>query len=208
MKTIIENLSGAALMAAHVFAAKKDHRHCLEGVHVGVRGCEIDLDDLGAVVITGTDGHALIQARSPDARVIDETMPAAGIILKLNKPPASLAKCPKCEIVQLSDTQAIINTGREAVAAEIVAGNYPDVSMVTASALKAYNNEQASPADFNPDLLQRFVKAGGYYARKPNIKVHQRGNSAAVVAISGNDELWGIAMPLKSFETIPPDWAA
>jgi hypothetical protein len=201
MKTIIENVNGAALLAAHVFAANKDRRHYLEGVHVGVKG--------GAVVITGTDGHALMQARSPDARVVDdEAMPAAGIILKLNKPPASLAKCSYCEVVQLSATQAIVNTGREAVPAEIVAGNYPNVDTVTASAIRAYNNEQASPADFNPEILQRFVKAGGYYARKPNIKVHQRGNSAAVVAIAGNDELWGIAMPLRALETPPPDWAA
>ena len=201
MRTILENVNGAALLAAHVFAANKDRRHYLEGVHVGVKG--------GAVVITGTDGHALMQARSPDARVVDdEAMPAAGIILKLSKPPASLAKCPSCEIVQLSDNQAIINTGRETVAAEIVAGNYPNVDTVTASAIRAYNNEQASPGDFNPEILQRFVKAGAYYARKPNIKLHQRGNSAAVVAISGNEELWGLAMPLKPFDTIPPDWAA
>lgn len=198
MEAIIKDINPSALLAAHYgLAGPKDFRTQLTGYYFTKRD--------GVVYLVTTDGHLLIIQRLPNA-----TMTPDGLtIIPASKPAAGINKADAATLYRLDDSTALIQAGSVSLSAEIYTESaYPDFGQAWAGALRDYHESPAELADFDPALLhtlQRSAKAAQGGRGQPLIKVHQRGNRAALVTSTAED--WAaVIMPMRLSEKPPPAW--
>ena len=174
MQTTIQIKTIKALLH---FAAKKDVRHYLKGVH-------IEQGPTGTFAVA-TNGHFIAVAR------IDAQAQTPASVIVGSDHLADAIKGAKGVIqINVDGTKVTIKTGTSEVTAQAVGGSYPDWRRVIRA---PQTGEQAY---FNPDYLATVQKAAREYHGKKDAFVHvtQNGNSVGHCAI--DDDLQVFVMPV------------
>lgn len=196
MKTIAKFENGSPLLACQNWVSGDSKREAMTGIYLTRLS--------GEVHAIASDGHGLLIARCPGA-----TLENGPIILKMTKPSTKL-KNGSVELLNLGGNEVLVKGEGVSDTAKIVDGDYPDIYPVIASALREYETVEPSPADFNPELLNKFIKSYKVYRGSRGVgsclKIHQRGERAAVVSFTV-DDLIGIIMPMRGINNPPPEWA-
>ena len=85
-------------------------------------------------------------------------------------------------------------------------GNFPDTDRVTPKVIK---DEDAKPANFNPEYLVAFMQAAeDLTGKKQTPRIFHQGKNPALVALPAVDEFVGVLMPMRddSYGGTLPQW--
>lgn len=180
-------------------AATKDVRYYLCGLHI--------VQDKRGTIVEATDGHVLGMLRL-DTEV---QAPSKVILDRDSLKPLLGTKRQSDEVVEFEvsagdlPTQAKVTARVMGMASTFnaVDGVFPDCSRVTPryASILATPDE---PANFDPDLLAKFVACAKELGMKGHVWLRQRGESQALVSIGVSDFV-GVVMPVLGSEkpTIP-----
>jgi DNA polymerase III sliding clamp (beta) subunit (PCNA family) len=185
------------LKALSRFASKQDIRFYLMGVCV--------TQDRRGTILEATNGHMLGR-------------------LRLNSEPH---ETPKRVIIKSSDIDKLKGTKKTAddwlhftvngqeiqviapdstMTLTALEGTFPDTDRVTPKVLR---DEDAKPANFNPEYLMAFMQAAeDLTGKKQTPRVFHQGSNAALVALPAVDEFVGVLMPMRddSYGGDLPQW--
>ena len=170
-------INKSALQAMDILAGKKDVRYYLNGVRL-----EGSLDHLRMIA---TDGHILgiyQQEWTEDNRIVEPfalTIPSE-IIAKADK---KMPNVLSCEDGKWQLDNVLFNP---------IDGNYPDYNRVLPRT--EITNEVAQ---FNPDFIVRFQKAGKLLAKNAVPTIGHNGSSSSLVDI-GLPNFIGVMMPIRT----------
>jgi DNA polymerase-3 subunit beta len=185
------------LKALARFASKQDIRFYLQGVCV--------TQDRRGTIIEATNGHMLgrllvnVESHETPKRVIIKSSD----IDKL-KGTKKAADDWLHFTVDGMKIEVIANDGSMTLTA--LEGNFPDTDRVTPKVLK---DEDAKPANFNPEYLLAFMQAAEDLTGKKQVpRVFHQGSNAALVALPAVDEFVGVIMPMRedAYGGTLPQW--
>jgi DNA polymerase III sliding clamp (beta) subunit (PCNA family) len=185
------------LKALSRFASKQDIRFYLMGVCV--------TQDERGTILEATNGHMLGR-------------------LRLNSEPH---ETPKRVIIKSSDIEKLKGTKKTAddwlhftvngqeiqvitpdstMMLTALEGTFPDCDRVTPKVLK---DEDAKPANFNPEYLMAFMQAAeDLIGKKQTPRIFHQGKNPALVALPAVDEFVGVLMPMRedAYGGTLPQW--
>lgn len=176
------------LKAISRFAATKDIRYYLQGVHI--------VQNARGTYMEATNGHMLGRLL-----VLAEPMPSAETILPLDAIKTLCGSSKNGDEWLHFDVDGVkinVISGNNTYTFQAVDGTFPDCDRVTPSVL---NSEDEKPSGFNPEYLMAFHQAACDIknTRKgadPTISLLQRGDKSAIVNI-GVDNFVGVLMPMR-----------
>ena len=168
------------------FASKKDIRYYLQGFCV-------NQDDRGTY-IDSTDGHCLGRLL-----IDDQPMPENRVILpSVNLESLKGTKKQSEEFLHFTVdglSVAVILPNGDKVQFTAQDARYPDCDRVIPLVFKT---EDEKPAQFNPDLLVKFVDASeSLYGKRQCPTLLQRGTQSIVVSFGLDTQFIGIMMPMR-----------
>jgi len=161
------------------FAAKKDIRYYLQGVH-------IEQGETGTFAVA-TNGHFLAVAR-----INTQAQAPASVIVGSDHLSAAI-KGNKLDFITLDvdGAKVTIKTGASEVTVQAVDGRYPDWRRVIRA---PQTGEQAY---FNPDYLATVQKAAGEYHGNKSALYHVAQNGTSVGHCAIDDDLQVFVMPVR-----------
>lgn len=186
------------LKAVSRFAATKDIRYYLVGIHI--------VQNNRGTYLEATNGHMLGRLL-----VLDTPMPENSTILPLDavKTLCGTAKNGDEWLhFEVDGVKISVISGNSTYTFQAVEGNFPDCDRVVPLVLK---KENEAPSGFNPEYLMAFQQAASDIknSRKgadPTISLVQRGNMSAIVNI-GVDNFIGVIMPMRDgIGASVPEW--
>jgi hypothetical protein len=187
------------LKAISRFAATKDLRYYLVGVHI--------VQNARGTYLEATNGHMMGRLL-----VMNEPMPEASIILPLDAVKTLCGTAKNGDGGWLHfETEGVkisVIDGLNTYTFQAVEGTFPDCDRVVPLVLK---KEDESPSGYNPEYLMAFQQAandikGTRKGASPTISLIQRGNSSGIVNI-GVDNFIGIIMPMRDgIGASVPEW--
>lgn len=177
------------LKAISRFAAIKDLRYYLQGIHI--------VQNARGTYMEATNGHMMGRLL-----VMNEPMPEASIILPLD---AVKTLCGTAKNgdggwlhFETDGLKISVISGVSTHTFQAIEGTFPDCDRVLPLVIKT---EDIAPAGFNPEYLMAFHQASqdiknSRKGANPTISIVQRGNMSAIVDI-GVDNFIGVIMPLR-----------
>ncbi len=190
------NLDLRILKALAIIAGKDETRYYLKGVHLRAQG--------SALIAEATDGHIAAMIRT------DAEIPAgfeSSIIplelldkIKLNK------RENDC-VLAIVGQDVAITYDRATYSEKLLDGTFPRLAGVLPSELSGVT------AQFNPDLISRFLKARRIFNPKASlVSIAHNGDGPAIVNFLPELDSVGVAMPMRSENSAhvlsgAPDWA-
>ena len=177
------------LKAISRFAATKDIRYYLQGIHV--------VQNNRGTYLEATNGHMLGRLL-----VIDVPMPESSVIVPLEAVKTLCATAKNGDNgflhFEVEGVKISVIDGLNTYTFQAVEGTFPDCDRVVPLVLK---KEDESPSAYNPEYLMAFQQAandikGTRKGANPTISLIQRGNSSGIVNI-GVDNFIGVIMPLR-----------
>lgn len=185
------------LKALSRFASKQDIRFYLMGVCV--------TQDRRGTILEATNGHMLgrllisVESHETPKRIIIKSSD----IEKL-KGTKKTAEDWLHFTVNGQEIQVIAPDSTMMLTA--LEGTFPDTDRVTPKVLK---DEDAKPANFNPEYLMAFMQAAeDLTGKKQTPRVFHQGKNPALVALPAVDEFVGVLMPMRenSIGGTLPQW--
>lgn len=187
------------LKAISRFAAIKDIRHYLQGIHV--------VQNNRGTYLEATNGHMLGRLL-----ILDVPMPEASIIIPLEavKTLCTTAKSGDNGFLhfEVEGVKISVIDGVNTYTFQAVEGTFPDCDRVVPLQLK---KEEEAPSGYNPEYLMAFQQAandikGTRKGANPTISLIQRGSNSGIVNI-GVDNFIGVIMPLRDgIGASVPEW--
>lgn len=176
------------LKAISRFAAIKDIRYYLQGVHI--------VQNNRGTYMEATNGHMLGRLL-----VLDTPMPEASTILPLEavKTLCGTAKSGDEWLhFEVDGVKISVISGNNTYTFQAVEGTFPDCDRVVPLVLK---KEDEAPSGYNPEYLMAFHQAAcdiknSRKGANPSISLVQRGNLSGIVNI-GVDNFIGVIMPMR-----------
>lgn len=189
--------------AALCVAGKSEVRHYLQGVHLS----QLNADYIRLV---GTNGHYMFVSHNPAGDDDSNNVPDGGLFIKPQvKPSAKFVKAGKATLYRLDRHAGQIKAGYETIPVEIVERDAPDFGGVIESAVKTCSSEQPALSDFDPSYVAHLAKVSKALDVRPqNVKVFQRGMSAAIVSFGSLANSFMVLMPIRADERVLPEAAA
>jgi DNA polymerase-3 subunit beta len=184
------NVNTLKTYATILFAAKKDIRYYLNGVHFesGANG----------TLAVATNGHCLAVARL-DRESVE---PASFIVPRDHLDNVVKGAKGAVDINKLSDTQCTLNSSNGQITVPLCDGKFPDWRRVVTS------QQTGERAYFHPDYAAMVDKAGQIiYPRKLGYLIQQNGNNVGYANL--NDVVHAYVMPIKAYENEvvnSPNW--
>lgn len=177
--------------ALNCISPKKEIRHYLNGVYV--------------------DGNRLVASCGPTLAVIHSPnadrpeMPGFIVPCDVVEQICKMRGNWLVEFERVSETQIKATVSGSILTFSPVDGKFPDYRSVLSGAVKA-NGEAAH---YNPDLVQKFVKAAKALGLKPtNIVITQGGTGSARVQFIDREEFFGVLMPCRHLTMTVPTWVS
>lgn len=181
------NLTRAQVRAMLNLSATKDVRYYLNGLHV--------VQDARGTIVEATDGHVLGMLRvddKPHAKPASVIMPTDALkTLRGTKREGD-------QLIEFSVSGEYVTASRGGTVStfKAVEGRFPDCRRVTPTNAQLAKDEAPQVAQFNPELLARFVDCATDLGMKGNMAVRPRGNGPALVSID-RDDFVGVVMPWR-----------
>jgi DNA polymerase-3 subunit beta len=169
------------LKAILLFAAKKDIRFYINGVHFE--------SSANGTMAVATNGHCLAVARldRESAEPCNFAVPREHL--------DNVVKGAKgaVDVTKISDTQCTLNSTNGLITVQLCDGKFPDWRRVVSA------KQTGERAYFQPDYAAMVEKAGQIiYPRKLGYLIQQNGNNVGYANL--NDVVHAYVMPIKAYE--------
>lgn len=178
------------LKALLLFAAKKDIRYWINGIH-------FERSATGTLAVA-TNGHCLAVARLDR----DSAEPASFIVPREHLDNVVKGAKGGVDIVQVDAAQCTLNSSNGRITVPLCDGKFPDWRRVVSA------QQTGERAYFHPDYVSMVDKAGQLLRpAKVGYLIQQNGNSVGYANL--NDVIHAYVMPIKAYEAgvvSSPNW--
>jgi len=190
------NIDLRILKALAIIAGKDETRYYLKGVHLRAQG--------SALIAEATDGHiaAMIRTETEIPAGFQNSIVPLELLEKIK-----LSKRENDCVLAIVGHDVAITYNGATYSEKLIDGTFPSLARVLPNELSG------APAQFNPDLISRFLKSRRLFNPKASlVAISHNGDGPAIINFLPELDSVGVAMPMRSENSAhvlsgAPDWA-